>query len=155
MSLTLQDMRAALKGQMRAEEAIFFFCLAWNSGAESDLYRIMVATEFHPRLHLQKQVENDPEILYCHEILKDLYEKASGIPLREFPLRPVKFADVKENDVLVHGPGRPFVCLEAGWPCRVYKWHGDLGVACAEDGHGSSFHPLKADMNGNIVGFRW
>lgn len=152
--VTLQDMREALKGQMKADEAIFWFCLAWNSGPRSNLYRAMVATDFSPRLLTQKQIENDPEILYCHAVLKDLYEKASGMPLHEYPLRPVKFADVKENDVLVHGPGRPFICLEAGWPCRVYKWHGDLGVACVEDGHGASFHPLRADADGLVVGFR-
>ncbi len=151
--MNLQDMRDALKGQMKADEAIFWWCLFWNAGPDSNLYRAMVGTNFHPRLHSQKQIESDPEILYCHEVLKDLYEKEYG-PLREYPLRPVKFSDVKENDVLVHGPGRPFVCLEAGWPCRVYKWHDDLGVACAEDGHGSSFHPLKADVDGNVIGFQ-
>lgn len=151
--MNLQDMRDALKGQMKADEAIFWFCLFWNSGADSDLYRAMVASNFHPRLYSQRQIENDPEIIYCHEVLKTMYEKEYGCQPREFPLRKVKFSDVKENDVLIHGPGRPFVCLEAGWPCRVYKWHGDLGVACAEDGKGASFHPLKAALDGTVIGF--
>lgn len=153
MKITLQDMRAALKGQMKADEAIFWFCLFWYPGPTSDLYRIMVATNFHPRLRTQKQIANDPEIIYCHEVLKDLYEKVYG-PLRETALLPILPQTVEENDVLICGPGRQFACIEADWPCRVYKWRGDLGVACAEDGRGQSFHPLKVGPDGFLVGFR-
>ena len=151
-------MRNALKGQRRADEAIFWFCSAWHSGADSDLYRAMVETNFHPDQHRQKQIANDPEILYCFDVLGKMLGQ-----LIEVPMRPIKFDDVKENDVLVTGEitdprfrvkyGDRFLCIEKGWPCRVYKWHGNLGVACAEDGRGKSFHKLEVDDAGYVVGF--
>ena len=153
MNITLQDMHAALKGQMRADEAIFFFCLFWNSGPDSDLYRALSKTDFDPRLRVQQQITNDPEILYCHELLKDMYEKVYG-PLREFPLRPFRLADIKENDVVTHGPGRPFVCIEANWPCRVFVSGGKLGVPCSEDISTRYFHPFKTDADGYVIGFQ-
>lgn len=158
MTITLTDMRDALTGQNRAEEAIFWFCSAWHSGADSDLYRVLVETQFFPDQHRQKQIANDPEILYCFDVLG----KRFG-PLVESPLRPVKFGDVKENDVLVASEitqpafrlkyGRRFVCIEKGWPCRVYRFQGDLGVACAEDQRGTYFHKLEMDEAGYVVGF--
>jgi hypothetical protein len=159
MTITLTDMRDAIKGQPKADEAIFWFCNAWHSGAGSDLYRAMVETNFHPDQHRQKQIANDPEILYCFDVLG----KRFG-PLVEYPMAPVKFADVRENDVLtacdIFQPefrakyGERFICIENGWPCRVYKWHGDLGVACAEDHRGKQFHVLEVDHDGYVVGFQ-
>lgn len=166
MNLTLQDMRDALKGQMRSDEAIFWFCLFWNSGVNSDLYRIMCETKYDPSLYalrlksglkMEKREfftpANDPEIVYCHALLRDQYERAFG-PLREYPLRPIPYLDVKENDVVICGPGRQFPCIEADWPCRVFKDRGDLGVPCAEDPTKRSFHPFKAGPTGHLIGFR-
>jgi hypothetical protein len=152
MNLTLTDMRDALKGQRKATEAIFWFGLFWNSGPDSDLYRAMCETGFEPQLYTQKQIENDPEIIYCHAVLKEKYEEAFG-PLHEYPLRRIPFLAVKENDVLICGPGRQFPCIEADWPCRVHLHHGDLGVPCAEDHMTRSFHPL-ANRDGYVIGFR-
>ena len=163
MSLTIQDMRDTLKGQDRANEAIFWWCLFWNSGPDSDLYRIMCATDYDPRFYmLRKKLgsddefvtpANDPDIVYCHKVLHDRWEKAFG-PLVEYPLRPIKFGTLKENDVVIHGPGRPFMCIPAGWPCRVYLDGGELKVPCAEDKTGRAFHAFKMGRDGNIVGFR-
>ena len=163
MNLTLQDMLDTLKGQARSDEAIFWFCLFWNSGVRSDLYRIMCETKYDPSLYQHRfkpgskseklTPESDPEIVYAHVLLREQYERAFG-PLREYPLRPIPFLDVKENDVVICGPGRQFPCIEADWPCRVFKHHGDLGVPCAEDSTTRSFHPFKAGPTGHIIGFR-
>src|SRR6185312_5130414 len=144
--MNLQEMRSALKGQNRDSEAIFWFGLFWNAGATSDLYRAMCDTNYDPSLYLLWRKSgsneiltpaNDPEILYCHRVLMDQYKREHpenfdlrGRPI-EFPLHPIKYADIKENDVVIHGPGRPFACIESDWPCRVFTWHGDLGVPCA------------------------
>ena len=163
MSLTIQEMRDTLKGQDRANEAIFWFGLFWNSGPGSDLYRIMCETNYDPHFYaMRKRVgsedkflspESDPEIVYCHTLLRERWEKAFG-PLRESPLRPIRFGTLKENDVVVHGPGRPFICIPAGWPCRVYLDGGELKVPCAEDKTGRAFHSFKRGPDGNVVGFR-
>lgn len=177
--MKLQDMRDALKRQDRADEAIFWFGYFWNSGPTSDLYRAMCETGYDPSLYqirikpgTEKFIEtepgkverltpaNDPEILYCHAILMAQYKRehpenfnTQGVPY-EFPLRRIRFDAIKEDDIVVHGPGRPFACIEADWPCRVFKHHGDLGVPCAEDPTARSFHPFKMDTDGFIVGFR-
>lgn len=159
MTITLQDMRDTLKGQRKADEAIFWFCNAWHCGSDSDLYRAMVETNFHPDQIRQRQISRDPEILYALDVLGEKFG-----PLVETPLMPIKFGDVRENDVLIaceitqpefrRKYGERFVCIADGWPCRVYKWHGDLGVSCVEDGHGKSFHKLEMDESGYVVGFR-
>jgi hypothetical protein len=156
-------MRDTLKGQTRADEAIFWHCLFWNSGPDSDLYRIMCETGYDPHFYaIRKKFgsdtefltpESDPDIAYCHILLREQWEKAYG-PLREYPLRPIKFGTLKENDVVVHGPGRPFMCIPAGWPCRVYLVGGELKVPCAEDKTGRAFHSFKMGPDGNIFGFR-
>jgi hypothetical protein len=153
MKLTIQDFRDALKGQRKTEEAIFYFCHAWHNGPDSDLYRIMIEANFHPRLHLQKQIKDDPEILYAFDVLGRLAERAYG-RLAEYPTQPIRFDSIKENDVIIHTSPRTFPCIEAGWPCRVYLWHGGFGVACAEGPSGASFHPLRPDSRGFVVGFR-
>ena len=163
MQLTMQDMNDVLKNHSRADEAIFWFALSWNAGADSDLYRILCQTKFDPSLYRLRRKpgstevitpDNDPEIVYCHKLLRDQYERAFG-PLREYPLRPIRFAEIKENDVVICGPGRQFACIEANWPCRVFKHHGDLGVPCAESPIKRSFHLFDMDpTSGYIVGFR-
>lgn len=153
MSITLQDMRTALSGQRKADEAIFWFCHAWHRGPDSALYRIMSQTDFHPRLNSQKQIENDPEILYCFDVLGRLIRLNPSA--QAAPYLPIRIGTLKENDIVVHTTPRTFVCIEAGWPCRVYTWHGELGVACAEGPHGASFHPFEPDpkRSGFIKGF--
>jgi hypothetical protein len=147
-TITLTDLRGALRGQNKADEAIFWFCHAWHSGPSSDLYRAMVELDFHPRLHTQKQIVNDPEILYCFDVLGKLVG-----PLVEHSMSRIRLGDVKENDVLTHTNPQTFVCIEAGWPCRVYRHHGCLGVACAEGPSGASFHLLVPDPEGYVRGF--
>jgi hypothetical protein len=163
VNMTLQDMRDTLKGQYRADEAIFWFGLFWNSGSDTDLYRIMCETKYDPHFYaLRKKFgsndeyltpASDPEIVYCHTLLCAQWERGHG-RLIEYPLRPIKFGTLKENDVVVHGPGRPFICIPAGWPCRVYRVGGELKVPCAEDKTGRAFHPLKAGRDGYLIGFR-
>lgn len=162
MALTLQDLRDTLHGQMRADEAIFWFGLFWNSGPESDLYKAMCQTKFDPSLYVLRRKTgstelltpaNDPDIVYAHVLLREKYERAFG-PLREYPLRSIKFDDIKEDDVVICGPGRQFPCIEADWPCRVFLKDGWLGVPCAEDHTTRSFHPFKPNRLGNILGFR-
>ncbi len=160
MTITLQDLRESLKGQRKSEEAIFWFCYTWNSGVDSDLYRAMIETDFHPDLQRQKSIEYDDEICYCLHVLETKFG-----PFVEMAMRPVQFADVKENDVLTPAPitspkfreryGDKFSCISDGWPCRVYRGHGVLGVTCSAS-HGSEpkFHPLEPDENGYVVGFR-
>ena len=163
-----RQLEAVLKGQRRSDEAIFWFGLFWNSGPQSDLYRAMCLTKYDPSLyeirlkpgykfdpgrHEILTPATDPEIVYCHSLLKGWYESVHR-PLREYPLLPIRFDDVKEDDVVICGPGRQFPCIEADWPCRVFKHHGDLGVPCAEDPTTRAFHPFRPDPNGYIVGFR-
>lgn len=162
MDLTLTDLRTVLAGQRRAEEVIFWFCLAWHSGKDSTLYRILREVNFTPRRHSQAQIANDPEIVYGLGLLDDYLARGLGHPLSEAPLNFVKFADVRENDVLIHGKPRGellpglvsvFPCIDTGWPCRVYTWKGDLGVACAEGPSGASFHALTMTRDGYVEGF--
>lgn len=154
MTLTVDDMRAALRGQNKAEEAIFWFGHFWNSGPESDLYKAMIATNFHPtRAAKHKQIANDPEILYCSKVLMDQYVRRFGYP-REYALQPFKLSTIQENDVVVCGPGRQFACIDADWPLRVHLWRGDLSVYCAEDLRFQYHHPLKEGPDGFVVGFR-
>ena len=161
--MTLQDMLDVLRGRVnstRAKEAVFWFAFKWHAGPGSDLYRIMCETGYDPHFY---QTQNgagkklspatEPELLHCEQILGDAYVKAFGVP-REYQLLPIKFGTLKENDVVVHGPGRPFICIPAGWPCRVYLDGGELKVPCAEDKTGRAFHSFKIGPDGNVVGFR-
>lgn len=164
MTLTLQDMRDVLKGQGRSTEAIFWFCLFWNSGPQSDLYRVMCETNYDPHFYEFKHKPGgspseflspgtDPEILFAHAVLREHYERAYG-PLREYPLRPIRFGTLKENDVVIHGPGRVFACIPAEWPCRVFLVGGELAVPCAEDRTGRAHHRFEMLPDGSIKGFR-
>ena len=70
--MNLQDMRDALKGQSRADEAIFWFCMFWNSGPDnSDLYRIMCETGYDPHFYaLRKQYGSEKYLAPERPILK-------------------------------------------------------------------------------------
>lgn len=151
--MTKQDLLDCLKGHPNADEAIFWWCYAWHSGAESDLYRIMCASSYVPLVG--RKWAEDPGVVECFARL----DAAFG-PLVEHDYEPVKLADVKEGQVLI--AGNHFPCITAKWPCRVYRWHGALGVACSGAVHGikllpgseTTFHPLTEDEHGNVIGFR-
>ena len=172
--ITLDDMRSALRGQHRAEEAIFWFCNAWHSGALSDLYQILRKCTYTPTFHklaaeakrisAENPIKDSDELKYCFQVLGALYERTFGHAPVEYRLQPIRMDDVQEDDVVIHAKwpmpdpvlGRhvqEFPCIQAGWPCRVYKHHGQLGVACVEGPDGANFHPLEADKNGFVRGF--
>jgi hypothetical protein len=154
MKLTLQDMRDRLKGQRVADRAIFWYCNAWHTGRDSELYQIMREVPYSPFLQEVNKNEFDtPEYAYCFQLLTDLYVERYGRAPNQTTLRPVPFNEVREDDVLTHTKPRTFPCIEAGWPCRVYLWGGDLHVACAEDKKHRYNHQLRADERGLVVGF--
>lgn len=124
----------------KAIEAIFWFCYAWHSGRDSDLYKIMHILPFSP--DPKKQFADDPEVVATFDKL----DRAFG-PMDEHPLLPVKLADVHEDDVLIAGTHH--ACIANRWPCRVFKLDGKLTVMCAD-----GFHTLHAGADGNVKGFR-
>lgn len=148
-----QDLLDALKNHPKAPAAIFWWCYAWHSGVGSDLYAIMCDSGLgyvpHPTW------AKDPEIVDLIGRLDTLFG-----PLVEHAYNPVKLADVKEGEVLI--AGEHFPCIVNRWPCRVYRHHGALGVACSGGVHGirllpgseTTFHPLTEDERGYVIGFR-
>lgn len=153
--MTKQDLLDALKGHPKAPEAAFWFCYAWHSGVDSDLYKIMCDESLGYVPSPARHWSRDPEVT---ELLSRL-DSTFG-PLVEHPYQPVKLADVKEGEVLI--AGSHFPCITNRWPCRVYRHHGALGVACSGGVHGvkllpgseTTFHPLTADDAGYVIGFR-
>lgn len=153
--MTKQDLLDALKNHPKAPEAIFWWCYAWNAGADSDLYNIMCDDTLGYVPSLARKWADDPEIV---DLLARL-DHTFG-PLVEHPLQPVKLALVREGQVLV--AGSHFPCIINRWPCRVYRHHGALGVACSGGVHGvkllpgseTTFHPLTEDRHGYVIGFR-
>lgn len=151
--MTKQDMLDVLRGEPNAEEAIFWWAYCWHSGAGSDLYQIMCDSSYIP-LQDRKFAE-DPMVVRCIEKL----DRAFG-PLVEHDYKPVKITDVREGQVLIAGSNFP--CILPKWPCRVYRHHGELGVACSGGVHGvkllpgseTTFHPFRIDAEGIIEGFR-
>lgn len=153
--MTKQDLFDALKNHPKANEAIFWWCYAWHSGVDSDLYKIMCDDTLGYAPSPARKWADDPDVI-------DLLAKLDSTfgPLVESAYQPVKLADVKEGQVLV--AGSHFPCLLNRWPCRVYKHHGALGVACSGGVHGikllpgseTTFHPLTEDTNGYVIGFR-
>lgn len=164
--MTKQDMIDVLKNHPRAKDAIFWFCQAWHSG-EDDLYQIMCSLDFEPRPWSMTAHVKDPKTGFLvnnplyDPVLIDLLQQLEVLaPVVEPPLNPVKLADVKEGQVLTAGSS--FHCLQNRWPCRVYRHHGALGVACSGAVHGvkllpgseTTFHPLTEDKDGFVIGFR-
>lgn len=165
--MTKQDLIDALKNHPKASEAIFWWCYCWHSGSGSDLYRIMCDDSLgfvpDPRRTTAAFVIDpngnlacvDPEV---EELISRL-DQTFG-PLVEHAYQPVKLADVKEGEVLI--AGSDWLCINKRWPCRVYRYHGALGVACSGGVHGvkllpgseTTFHPLTEDTNGYVIGFR-
>lgn len=160
-AVTLQDMRDVVRGNPNADEAIFWWSYAWHSGKQSDFYRIMCEVPYQPTPG--RKFSEDPLTVEGIQKLDEAFK-----PCVEHAYQPVKLADVEEGDVLV--AGAHFVCLLNRWPCRVYKHHGALGVACgggvrhvgtpvpelAAKGNKDNYywHPLTADNDGIVIGFR-
>lgn len=150
-----QDLLDCLKGHPNAAEAIFWWCYAWHGGEGTDLYAIMCDDQLGYVPNPHKNFRDDPGVVECFARL----DAAFG-PLVEHDLKPVKLADVKEGQVLI--AGSDWLCINRRWPCRVYRHHGALGVACSGAVHGvkllpgseTTFHPLQEDPNGYVIGFR-
>ena len=153
--MTIQNMRAALDKQRRTEETIFWFALAWHWGKGTDLYTALRECSYTPLFHKTKQINGDPELTYGHNVLADLYQREYGHLPVEFSLHPFNIRSVEEGDVILHTKPATFPCIAEGWPCRVFKWHGSLGVPCAEGDRGTSFHPLEVidDSSSIVKGF--
>jgi hypothetical protein len=153
--MTKQDLLDALRGQPKAACAIFWWAYAWHSGVDSDLYKIMCDDQLGYIPDPKHNWSMDPEVTKCFAILD-----AKFGPLVEHAYQPVKLADVKEGQVLI--AGKQFACITNRWPCRVYRHHGALGVACSGGVHGikllpgseTTFHELKEDRFGYVIGFR-
>jgi hypothetical protein len=141
--MTIQGMRAALSSQRRAEESIFYFCVAWHWGKGTDLYTALRACEFTPLFHKTRQINGDPELTYGHNILSDLYQREYGHLPVEWRLYDFRIQSVEEADVITHTTPATFPCIAAGWPCRVFKHHGGFGVPCADSKKETAFHPLE------------
>jgi hypothetical protein len=152
MTISLQDMRDVLKGQAKADQAIFWFGYFWNHGPADPLYKAMCETNYDPRLRVQQQIDTDPEIIYCMKMLMEQYIRAYGLPF-ESTMHSIPFKTIKEGDIVTHGPGRPFVCIEGDWPCKVFKENGELGVGCTEDNRTRYFHKFEILPSGHVKGF--
>ena len=147
--MTLADMVAVIGGGPKAFGSIFWWCYAWHSGRDSDLYKIMRSLDFMPDPSIK--FVDDPEVVANFAKLDEAFR-----PDPPPAYQPVALADVQESDVLV--AGSKFTCLLNQWPCRVFKYAGALGVMCNGDAifgkPKASFHQLTADENGIVVGFR-
>jgi hypothetical protein len=150
-SMTLQDLRDALKHHPKADTAIFWWAFMWTSGRDSDIYKILTTVPYDPPVGYD--VSKDPEAAPLIQKLDDMFG-----PMVEHPLQPVKYADVYEGDILI--AGEHFLCLLKRWPCRVYRKGGTIGVACGGGVNhigkpGEHFwHPLQEDDKGFVIGFR-
>lgn len=159
-NVTLQDMREALANHPSADVAIFWWCFMWQSGKGSDLYRIMSEVLYTPTPNVD--ATRDPEVadMICKLDARfgDIVGRNADGSLVEPPLRPVLLRDVQEDEYLI--AGSKFLCLHKRWPCRVYRHHGGLGVACGGGVNhvgkvGEHFwHPFQEDDKGFIIGFR-
>lgn len=151
--MTKQDLLDVLRGYAKHEEAIFWWAYAWHSGAGSDLYKIMCESTYIPVAG--RKWSEDPDVVQCFAKLDAVFQ-----PLVEHDYKLVRIEDVQEGQVLI--AGSHFPCILNRWPCRVYRHHGALGVACSGGVHGvkllpgseTTFHPLTADDKGHVVGFR-
>lgn len=160
--VTKQDMIDALKNHPRANDAIFWYCQAWHNG-DDDLYRIMCSMDYtprpwspHPKLPDGSPNKNyDPDLTALMNRLATVFDKIAESPMQRIMLR-----DVREGHVLTHDG--TFPCIAKGWPCKVFKHHGGLGVQCSGGIHGvrllpgseATFHPFTEDQQGYVVGFR-
>lgn len=150
--MNIHNMRAALDKQRRTEETIFWFAVAWHWGKGTDLYTALRECSYTPLFHKTKQIDGDPEIQFGHAVLTDLYKREYGHLPIEGKLYEFRIQSVEEADVIMHTKPATFPCIAAGWPCRVFKWHGSLGVPCADSKKETAFHPLETVAgDSNIV----
>lgn len=144
--MTRDDLLAALRGEMKAEEAIFWWAFAWNSGPRSDLYRVLCQSPYFPTEQRRAQIEQDLDILRCWDILGDKFGRAS-----EVELRPVRYDDLMEGDVITADPTMyPCISKKWKWPSKVFREPTlDYFVVVCERG----FHRVPRDPNGFVTGF--
>jgi hypothetical protein len=139
--MNIQHLRNALAGEPKAEEAIFWFAYAWQSGKGSELYDVLKASEYQPPTN--RQFADDPDVIRLFEVLEERFG-----PFIQPLWLPVRWQDVEEGDVLV--AGGKYLCIPDKWPCKVYRdGAGSLCVLCRD-----GFHRLTPDAEGMIIGFR-
>jgi hypothetical protein len=138
--ITHDDMARFLRGEPKAEEAIFWFAYAWHAGKGSDLYRVMCESPYTPPE--KRQFRDDPDVVRLFERLEWRFK-----PEIEAAYRPVKIDDVEDGDILI--AGKNFLCIQNRWPCRVFTQDSFKCVACKDGAH-----RLRADEGGFVIGFR-
>ncbi len=148
MTISHNDMLRALRGEPKAEAAIFWFCYGWQRGKGSDLYRILCESPYTP--DDKYQFDKDPDMVRLFSILEQNFQ--TGI---EVAYQAVQLDDVEDGDILI--AGSHFLCIPNRWPCRVFKSEGQLVVTCKgnhKDEKWSGIHTLRANGSGNVIGFR-
>lgn len=134
------DMLRALGADPKAEAAIFWFCYAWHTGKDSDLYRIMRESPYTPPMY--QKFDEDPDIVRMFGALERAFPGQI-----EIAYQPVRLDELRAGDVII--AGKNFLCMRNRWPCRIVEWEGNLAVACDE-----GMHRLRADDKGFVIGFR-
>jgi hypothetical protein len=140
MTITIDDMRRVLRGEPKAEMAIFWMAYAWHSGKGSDLYRVLCESPYIPPERFR--FDQDPDIVRLFGRLEWRFQ-----PEIEAAYQPVKIDDVEDGDILI--AGKTFLCIQNRWPCRVFTENRWKCVACKDGAH-----RLRADDAGFVIGFR-
>ena len=138
--MNLREMRDALRGEPKADEAIFWFAYTWHAGKGSDLYGVLRELDFTPSPG--RQFANDFDIIRMFGVLEHVF----GTQI-EVPYRPVYLAAIEPDDILVAGSNHS--CLLNRWPVKVFQYGTGLAVMCK-----NGIHPLHASKDGIIEGFR-
>ena len=138
--MNLREMRDALRGEPKADEAIWWFCYCWHTGKGSDLYGVLRELEFIPSP--KRQFANDADIIRMFGVL----EHVVG-PSVEVQYRPVRLSEIEPDDILVAGADHK--CLPNRWPVKVFPWGTGLAVMCRD-----GIHQLHEDKDGIVAGFR-
>jgi hypothetical protein len=138
--MNLREMRDALYGEPKADEAIFWFAYSWHAGKGSDLYNVLRELDFTPTT--KRKFADDYDIIRMFDILENVFG-----PFVEVPHRPVYLADIEPDDIIVAGANHR--CLPNRWPVKVFPSGTSLAVMC-NDG----IHPLHASKDGIVEGFR-
>ena len=138
--MDLREMRDALRGEPKADEAIFWFSYTWHTGKGSDLYGVLRKLDFVPTAN--RKFADDPDIIRLFGVLEHVFG-----PQVEVPYRPVVLTDIEPDDILVAGANHK--CLPNRWPVKVFPYGTGLAVMC-NDG----IHPLHASKDGIVEGFR-
>lgn len=146
--ITHNDMLRALRGEPKAEEAIFWFAYTWHSGKGSDLYRVLGESPYRPD-HTYN-FSKDPELPRLFGILEQHF-----LPTIQAAYGPVHINELEDGDILI--AGSHFTCITNRWPCRVFKLDGKWAVTCQAkhaDSKLPAVHWLTTDDRGFVQGFR-